>query len=59
MMNGRPTRFLQMLRVFEWRSAMSMCGWTLAVFSGFVGPGLDPEETILRQHRGSHAQILM
>jgi hypothetical protein len=29
---GRPTRFLNMLRVFKWRSAMSMGVWTLLVF---------------------------
>jgi MFS family permease len=33
---GRPTRFLNMLRVFKWRSAMSMGAWTLAAFSGFA-----------------------
>jgi hypothetical protein len=34
---GRPTRFLNMLRVFKWRSAMSMGVWTLFLFSGFAG----------------------
>jgi len=34
---GRPTRFLNMLRVFKWRSAMSMGVWTLVLFSGFAG----------------------
>jgi Polysulphide reductase, NrfD len=34
---GRPTRFLNMLRVFKWRSAMSMGVWTLVVFSTFAG----------------------
>lgn len=34
---GRPTRFLNMLRVFKWRSAMSMGVWTLMLFSGFAG----------------------
>ena len=33
---GRPARFLYMLRVFKWRSAMSMGVWTLVVFSGFA-----------------------
>ena len=37
---GRPTRFLNMLRVFKWRSAMSMGVWTLVLFSGFVGSAL-------------------
>ena len=34
---GRPTRFLNMLRVFKWRSAMSVGVWTLIVFSAFAG----------------------
>jgi hypothetical protein len=34
---GRPARFLNMLRVFKWRSAMSMGVWTLFLFSGFAG----------------------
>ena len=34
---GRPARFLNMLRVFKWRSAMSVGVWTLVLFSGFVG----------------------
>ena len=29
---GRPERFLNMLRVFKWRSPMSVGAWTLAVF---------------------------
>jgi formate-dependent nitrite reductase membrane component NrfD len=33
---GRPSRFLNMLRVFKWRSAMSVGVWTLVLFSGFV-----------------------
>jgi len=31
---GRPTRFLNMLRVFKLRSAMSLGAWILAAFSG-------------------------
>ncbi|MCA1560755.1 MAG: polysulfide reductase NrfD [Acidobacteria bacterium] len=34
---GRPARFLNMFRVFKWRSAMSMGVWTLTVFGGFAG----------------------
>ena len=34
---GRPTRFLNMLRVFKWRSAMSVGVWTLVAFSTFAG----------------------
>jgi Polysulphide reductase, NrfD len=33
---GRPERFLNMLRVFKWRSAMSMGVWTLVAFSTFT-----------------------
>ena len=31
---GRPSRFLNMLRVFKWRSPMSMGSWILVSFSG-------------------------
>ncbi|HYN09750.1 MAG TPA: NrfD/PsrC family molybdoenzyme membrane anchor subunit [Vicinamibacterales bacterium] len=34
---GRPTRFLNMFRVFKWHSAMSMGVWTLTLFGGFAG----------------------
>ncbi len=37
---GRPARFLNMLRVFKWRSAMSMGVWTLLAFSGFATAAL-------------------
>jgi formate-dependent nitrite reductase membrane component NrfD len=30
---GRPSRFLNMLRVFKWRSPMSVGAWTLMLFS--------------------------
>src|SRR5246500_2091739 len=33
---GRPSRFLNMLRVFKLQSAMSMGAWTLSAFSGCV-----------------------
>src|SRR5829696_2304836 len=33
---GRPARFLNMLRVFKWRSAMSMGVWTLVLFGSFT-----------------------
>jgi hypothetical protein len=54
---GKPTRFLNMLRVFKFRSAMSLGAWILVAFSscaflavgcfeflvrGFVGPVLLP-----------------
>lgn len=34
---GRPTRFLNMLRVFKLRSAMSVGAWTLVGFSSAIG----------------------
>lgn len=34
---GRPTRFLNMLRIFKWRSAMSVGVWTLVLFSTLAG----------------------
>jgi hypothetical protein len=37
---GRPARFLNMLRVFKWRSAMSMGVWTLLSFSAFAAAAL-------------------
>ena len=37
---GRPRLFLNMLRVFKHRSAMSMGAWILSAFGGCVVPGL-------------------
>jgi len=37
---GRPARFLNMLRVFKWRSAMSMGVWTLVAFGGLATAAL-------------------
>jgi hypothetical protein len=45
---GRPTRFLNMLRVFKIRSPMSVGAWTLAVFSSAVGLAVVCEKMILR-----------
>jgi hypothetical protein len=45
---GRPSRFLNMLRVFKWRSAMSMGAWILVVFSGCIAPALLANELMLR-----------
>lgn len=36
---GRPKRFLYMLRVFKWKSPMSVGVWTLVGFSGVVFAG--------------------
>ena len=33
---GRPARFIYMLRVFKWRSPMSVGAWTLALFTPAV-----------------------
>jgi uncharacterized membrane protein len=45
---GRPTRFLNMLRVFKWRSPMSMGAWILVGFSGCIAPALLANELIVR-----------
>ncbi len=46
---GRPHLFLNMLRVFKHRSAMSMGAWILSAFGGCVVPGLIALE--LHAHR--------
>jgi hypothetical protein len=45
---GRPDRFLNMLRVFKWRSAMSMGSWILSAFGGAGFLALATNELILR-----------
>jgi Polysulphide reductase, NrfD len=45
---GRPSRFLNMLRVFKLRSPMSVGAWTLAVFSSAVGLAVICQEIVLR-----------
>jgi hypothetical protein len=45
---GRPSRFLNMLRVFKWRSPMSMGAWILVAFSGCIAPALIANELMLR-----------
>lgn len=45
---GRPSRFLNMLRVFKLRSPMSVGAWTLALFSSAVGLAVVCNEIILR-----------
>jgi formate-dependent nitrite reductase membrane component NrfD len=44
---GRPLRFLNMLRVFKWRSAMSMGSWILSGFGGCAFLALATNELIL------------
>jgi formate-dependent nitrite reductase membrane component NrfD len=46
---GRPRLFLNMLRVFKHRSAMSMGAWILTAFSACVVPGLIALELHARQ----------
>ena len=56
---GRPRPFLNMLRVFKHRSAMSMGAWILSLFGACVVPGLIALE--LHAHRvfgGSIDQLL-
>jgi len=48
---GRPARFLNMLRVFKLRSAMSVGAWTLAGFSSAVGLAVVCHELILAGYR--------
>jgi hypothetical protein len=44
---GKPTRFLNMLRVFKPRSAMSLGAWTLSGFSSAIGLAVVCHELIL------------
>jgi hypothetical protein len=44
---GRPERFLNMLRVFKPRSAMSLGAWTLSGFSSAIGLAVVCHELIL------------
>ena len=37
---GRPARFLHMLRVFKWRSPMSVGAWNMLLFGGAVAVAL-------------------
>jgi Polysulphide reductase, NrfD len=45
---GRPSRFLNMLRVFKLQSPMSMGAWILVTFSGCVFVALLAHELVLR-----------
>jgi hypothetical protein len=45
---GRPSRFLNMLRVFKLRSPMSMGAWILVAFSGCIFLAVASHEMILR-----------
>jgi len=56
---GRPTRFLFMLRVFKWRSPMSVGVWTLTTFGGFVTLGVLGAELHAADVAGGSAEILL
>jgi formate-dependent nitrite reductase membrane component NrfD len=47
---GRPERFLNMLRVFKPRSAMSLGAWTLSAFSSAIGVAVVCHEVVLAGH---------
>jgi hypothetical protein len=55
---GRPARFLNMLRVFKWRSAMSVGAWTLAKFSSAVGLAVVCHELILAGYGNGFLLVL-
>jgi hypothetical protein len=56
---GRPHLFLNMLRVFKHRSAMSMGAWILTAFGTFAVPGLIALELHAHQiFSGTLAQLL-
>jgi Polysulphide reductase, NrfD len=55
---GRPTRFLNMLRVFKWRSAMSMGAWILVAFSGCAAAALAAVELPRFGFDGPHVTVL-
>jgi len=56
---GRPHLFLNMLRVFKHRSAMSMGAWILTAFGTFAVPGLIALELHVHQiFSGTLAQLL-
>jgi formate-dependent nitrite reductase membrane component NrfD len=47
---GRPARFLNMLRVFKLRSAMSLGAWTLVGFSSAVGLSVICRELMVAEY---------
>jgi formate-dependent nitrite reductase membrane component NrfD len=55
---GRPTRFLNMLRVFKPRSAMSLGAWTLSGFSSAVALAVAFHELNLRGYGNSFSVLL-
>jgi formate-dependent nitrite reductase membrane component NrfD len=55
---GRPTRFLNMLRVFKLRSVMSIGAWTLTLFSSAIGLAVLCHELILAGYGSSFLVLL-
>ena len=55
---GRPSRFLNMLRVFKLQSAMSLGAWTLVAFSCAVGLAVVCRELILAGHGNDFLLLL-
>jgi hypothetical protein len=56
---GRPRRFLFMLRVFKWRSPMSVGVWTLNGFGAFVTLGVAGAELRAASVAGGLADLLL
>src|SRR5246127_1125984 len=55
---GRPSRFLNMLRVFKLRSAMSVGAWTLSGFSSAVGLAVVCHELVLAGYGNDFLLVL-
>jgi hypothetical protein len=55
---GRPSRFLNMLRVFKLQSAMSVGAWTLSGFSSAVGLAVVCHELILAGYGNDFLLVL-
>lgn len=53
---GRPMRFLHMMRVFKWRSPMSVGVWTLILFSASNTSALAAE--YLSEHRAEYSRVV-
>jgi formate-dependent nitrite reductase membrane component NrfD len=55
---GRPARFLHMLRIFKWRSPMSVGVWVLSAFGGFVTLSVIGVEWLSRGSGSALASVL-
>ncbi len=56
---GRPWLFLHMLRVFKWRSPMSMGAWILTFFGACSVPGLVAAEALKRLPAGTASHMTL